>query len=173
MITFRYVLSVHAPRSRRTAERLFRQSVADREHRTPKFKAPPERPAESTNHPVKIPPPHLAGRVTITVRDRGPQPPPFPAGRSPSLEQISSPTTKEVPVKAVKKNPVTAMPVQAVPVKAPPEKHMIPTEDRVWNYNSCVDVVLEVSTDFTADDLIATTFTPSSWTCWSSYLENV
>ena len=87
------------------------QSVGNMGPHTPIFTAPLERPAEPSTPPTQRPPPHLAGKVTITVQGHGPQPPPSPARSSPLLEQPSTLTLTAVPVKEG--------PVNAVPIKVP------------------------------------------------------
>ena len=100
------------------------QSVAEMPFATTRSKAPPEIIEEPNNPPVKEPPPHLSSKIKSSVQDHGPHyPPPTLAERNPLLEQTTSPTPKEIPVKAVpmKDTQVKTVPMRAILAKAPPE----------------------------------------------------
>ena len=91
-------------------------------------KTPPKRSAERNNLPVKLLPPHFAGKVKSSVQDHGIQYlPPSTQERGPWLE-------KGIPVTAVSMKGMSVKSVpygQAISVKAPPEvPEVVPKQDR-------------------------------------------
>ena len=67
------------------------QSVTDMAFATrSKAKAPPKRSAEPSSPPVKLPPPHLTGKVKRSIQGQGIQHPlPNTGGRDALLEQTT------------------------------------------------------------------------------------